>query len=235
MENSQAAIPQSATQVQERISQFFVKVYTWMALGLALTGAVAAYVAGNQAILQALFANRINFIILIVVTLGLVFAMTGLINKISSGTATLMFLAYATLNGVLFSSIFLVYTGESIAQVFFITGGTFATMSIYGFVTKRDLTKLGQMAFMGLIGLIIAIVVNMFFKSPFMSYVISIIGVGIFVALTAYDTQKLKRMAVGVQEGTEAFAKGAIIGALALYLDFINLFLMLLRLFGGRR
>lgn len=234
METPQA-IPQSGVQVQERISQFFVKVYTWMTLGLALTGAVAAYVSGNQAIMQALLGNQFAFIILIVVTLGLVFAMSGMINKISSGTATLMFLGYATLNGVLFSTIFLVYTGQSIAQVFFITGGTFGAMSFYGFVTKRDLTRIGQLAFMALIGLIIAIVVNMFFHSPVMSYVISIIGVGIFVALTAYDTQKLKRMAVGVSEGTEAFAKGAIIGALALYLDFINLFLMLLRLFGGRR
>jgi len=232
---SQIAIPQTQTQIQERISQFFTRVYTWMALGLTLTGAVAAYVAGNQAILQALLGNQINFIILIVVTLGLVFAISGLINKISAGTATALFLAYASLNGVLFSSIFLVYTGESIAQVFFITAGTFGAMSIYGFVTKRDLTKIGQLATMALFGLIIALVVNMFFKSPAFSYLISFIGVAIFVGLTAYDTQKLKGMAVGVTEGTEAFAKGAIIGALALYLDFINLFLMLLRLFGRRR
>lgn len=229
------AIPQTQTQIQERISQFLVKVYTWMTLGLALTGAIAAYVASHPAILKALLGNQINFIILIIATLGLVIAMSAMINKISAGTATLMFLAYAALNGVLFSTIFLAYTGQSIAQVFFITGGTFGAMSIYGYITKRDLTKIGQLATMALFGLIIALVVNMFFRSPGLSYAVSVIGVAIFVGLTAYDTQKLKMMAVGVQEGTEAFGKGAILGALALYLDFINLFLMLLRLFGRRR
>ncbi len=228
-------MPQTQERVAATVSAFFTKVYTWMALGLALTGSVASYVAGNPAILQALLGNRINFYILIAATLGLVFVISGLINKISATTATALFLLYATLNGVLVSSIFLIYTGESIAQVFFITAGTFGVMSFYGFVTKTDLTTLGKICFMALIGLIIASVVNWFYKSPALSYGLSYLGVLIFVGLTAYDTQKLKRIAMNLSEGSEAYAKYAIVGALTLYLDFINLFLMLLRILGKRR
>jgi FtsH-binding integral membrane protein len=192
-------------------------------------------VAGKPSLLQALLANQINFFLLIAATLGLVIGISWGINKISAATATGLFLIYSALNGVLFSTIFLVYTGESIAKVFFITAGTFGVMSFYGFVTKTDLTRIGQLCFMALIGLILATVVNMFFRSPGLSYLLSYVGVAIFVGLTAYDTQKLKRIATQVSEGSEAFAKASIIGALTLYLDFINLFLMLLRIFGRRR
>ncbi len=235
MEQAQPAIPQSPEVAARAISSFFTKVYTWMTLGLALTGFIASYVAANPALTQALLANQTYFFILIIATLGLVMGISWGINKISAATATALFLLYAALNGVLFSTIFLVYTGESIALVFFITAGTFGVMSVYGFITKTDLTRVGQIAFMGLIGLIIASIANWFFKSPALSYILSYVGVAVFVALTAYDTQKLKAIATKVSEGSEGFAKASILGALTLYLDFINLFLFLLRIFGRRR
>lgn len=235
LNQSQAAFPQTQEQVALAISSFFTKVYTWMALGLALTGFVAASIASKPSILQVLLANQINFFLLIAVTLGLVMTISWGINRISAMTATALFFIYASLNGVLFSSIFIIYTGESIAKVFFITGGTFGVMSFYGFVTKTDLARIGQICFMALIGLILATIVNLFFRSEALSYLLSYVGVAIFVGLTAYDTQKLKRIATQVTEGSESFAKASIIGALTLYLDFINLFLMLLRILGRRR
>lgn len=235
MEQQAYALPQSRTQAAELVGRFLAKVYTWMALGLALTGGVAAYVAATPSILQAIIGNSTIFFLLIIATLGLVIGISAAINRISAAAATGMFIAYSALNGVLFSTVFLVYTGQSIAQVFFITAGTFGAMSVYGMTTKRDLTRIGQLALMALIGLIIASVVNIFFRSSGLSYLISYAGVAIFVGLTAYDTQRLKRLALTVQEGTESFAKASIVGALALYLDFINLFLMLLRILGRRR
>lgn len=235
MENQPLVIPQSPVAVQERVSRFFVKVYTWMAFGLALTGAVAAYVYGTPSILQAILGNSFNFYLIIIAELALVLTLSARIHKLSSTWAIGLFVAYAAVNGLTFSVIFLVYTMSSIAQVFFVTAGTFAAMSFYGYVTKTDLTRIGQLLTMALFGVIIGFVVNWFMRSPVLDYVISIIGVIVFVGLTAYDTQKLKHMAPGMQEGTEDFTKGAIIGALRLYLDFINLFLLLLRLFGRRR
>ena len=235
MQQPQYSLPQTETATTAAISAFFSRVYTWMALGLALTGAIAAYVSSRPDLVALLLGKQLNFFLLIGATLGLVMAISWGINKISAPVATGLFLLYAALNGILFSSIFLVYTGESIAKVFFITGGTFGVMSIYGFVTKTDLTRVGQIAFMGLIGVIIASIANWFFKSSTLSYIISYVGVAVFVALTAYDTQKLKHIALQVREGSEGFAKASIIGALTLYLDFINLFLLLLRLFGRRR
>ncbi len=235
MQQPQYNLPQTETAATAAISAFFSRVYTWMALGLALTGAIAAYVSSRPDLVALLLGKQLNFFLLIGATLGLVMAISWGINKISAPVATGLFLLYAALNGILFSSIFLVYTGESIAKVFFITGGTFGVMSIYGFITKTDLTRVGQIAFMGLIGVIIASIANWFFKSSTLSYIISYVGVAVFVALTAYDTQKLKHIALQVREGSEGFAKASIIGALTLYLDFINLFLLLLRLFGRRR
>lgn len=232
---SQYAIPRAPAQVAEQLGRFFTKVYTWMALGLALTGFVAAYLFSQPSMMAAILGNTVNVMLLVIVELALVFILSARIQKLRVPTAMGMFIAYAALNGVLFSTIFLAYTGQSIAQVFFITAGTFGAMSVYGYVTKKDLTRIGQLAVMALFGLIIAMVVNFFFRSEVFSFLTSIIGVVIFVALTAYDTQKLKRLALEVPEGSEAYTKGAIIGALALYLDFINLFLMLLRLLGRRR
>ena len=166
--------------------------------------------------------------------LGVVFYMSFGIAKMSSSKAQAAFWVFAALMGASLSSIFLVYTGESITRVFFITAGTFAAMSIYGYTTKKDLTKLGSFLMMGLIGIIIASIVNIFMKSTMMYFVISIIGVLIFVGLTAYDTQKIKNMYL-VSDSGEVMGKKAVMGALTLYLDFINLFIMLLRLFGQRR
>lgn len=232
--NEQDIIIQTSTSTQA-ISRFFSKVYTWMTLGLTLTGFVASYVFSHPEVQKSIFASSGNLILIILAQLAMVFVLSARIHKLRSTTATMLFLGYAALNGLTFSVIFLVYSGQSIAQVFFITAGTFAGMSLYGALTKKDLTKIGQMAIMGLFGVILASLVNMFFRSSAFDFMISVIGVVIFVALTAYDTQKLKVMAAGFQEENEGTAKAAILGALALYLDFINLFIMLLRLFGDRR
>ncbi|MDO8461603.1 MAG: Bax inhibitor-1/YccA family protein [Deltaproteobacteria bacterium] len=232
--NQQDIVVQTSVGTQA-VSRFFSKVYTWMTLGLTLTGFVASYVFSHPEIQKKIFESSGNLMMIVLAQLGLVFFLSARINHLRSTTATALFLGYAALNGLTFSSIFLIYSGQSIAQVFFITAGTFAGMSLYGALTKKDLTKIGQMAIMGLFGVILASLVNMFFRSSAFDFMISVIGVVIFVALTAYDTQKLKVMATSFQEENEGYAKAAILGALALYLDFINLFIMLLRLFGGRR
>jgi hypothetical protein len=186
---------------------------------------------------RLIFGNPILLIVFILAYFGLVMYLSGRINKMSAATATSLFIVYSGLTGVLLASIFLVYTAESIASTFFICAGTFVGCSIYGWTTKRDLTSWGGFLMMGLIGVIIAIVVNMFIQSSAMSMMIGCIGVIVFVGLTAYDTQKLKNMALTQPAGLDGAVvrKGAILGALSLYLDFINLFLMLLRLFGQRR
>lgn len=227
------AIPTSLQQDAVRV--FMQRVYIWMAGGLSLTGFVAYYTSQSPSLMQMLTANPWLFYGALIGTLVLVIAMSAMINKISTPVAGTLFVGYAALNGFIFSTLFLIYTSESIAQVFFITGGTFAAMSVYGFVTRRDLTSWGSFLFMGLIGIIITMVVNIFLKSPAVSYAISILGVFIFLGLTAYDTQKLKNLAQADPRGTSQSEKPAIYGALTLYLDFINLFLMLLRLFGNRR
>jgi len=217
------------------IPAFLARVYAWMAAGLMTTALTAFLTLSNKALFNAVFGNRLVFFGLLFAELGLVVWLSGLVGKISSVTASAVFLFYSALNGVTMASIFLIYTSSSIASTFAVAGGTFATMSVYGLVTKRSLDGVGSFAFMGLIGVIIASVVNLFLRSDMLGFVLSCAGVIVFVALTAYDTRRLKMMAATVDGGSEEGRRGAISGALALYLDFINLFLMMLRLFGNRR
>ena len=216
---------------------FLAKVFNWMAIGLGLTGLAAFLTVNSQAALQFIFGNKMVFYGLIIGELGLVFYLSARIERISAQAATGLFVAYSILNGVTLSAILLLYTMTSIAVTFFITAGMFGAMAVYGFVTKKDLSSWGSFLFMGLIGIIIAMVVNIFLGSSMVSWVISGIGVIIFTGLTAYDVQQITRMGEqGIMNGGEAIIrKGAIMGALKLYLDFINLFLMLLRFVGDRR
>jgi hypothetical protein len=214
---------------------FLARVYAWMAAGLMTTALAAALTLSNPAVFSAVFENRLVFYGLLFAELGLVVWLSGLVGKLSSVAASAVFLFYSALNGVTMASIFLIYTSSSIASTFAVAGGTFAAMSVYGLVTKRSLDGLGSFAFMGLIGVIIASVVNLFMRSDMLGFVVSCVGVIVFVGLTAYDTRKLKMMAATVDGGSEEGRRGAISGALALYLDFINLFLMMLRFFGNRR
>ncbi|MBQ5972234.1 MAG: Bax inhibitor-1/YccA family protein [Prevotella sp.] len=211
------------------------KVYVWMALALAITGVTAYGVANSPNIMVAIFSNRLLFWGLIIAELALVFIVSGMINRLSLTTATLLFTLYSVLNGVVLSSIFVVYSGTSIAKVFFITAGTFLAMAVYGYTTKRDLSSVGKLMFMGLIGLIIASIVNLFIKSSGLDLILSYIGVIVFVGLTAWDTQKIKQMLATQEDIDEGAQKIALVGALSLYLDFVNLFLYLLRIFGGSR
>ncbi len=231
-----APLKQTQTQVQVRVNSFIRSVYNWMAIGLGITGFIAYYVANTPALIQMIFGNQILFFGLIIAELGLVIAISARIQKMQASTATALFVLYSALNGATLSMIFLIYTASSITSTFFICAGTFVACSIYGWTTKRDLTSVGGFMAMGLIGIIIASVVNIFLRSPAMHMIISYIGVIVFVGLTAYDTQHLKNMAMTQPAGLEAgvVRKGAILGALKLYLDFINLFLMLLRIFGSR-
>lgn len=226
------AMERSQTQIQ--VNTFVRSVYNWMAIGLALTGTVAWFVANNEAALRFVYQARWLFFI---GQLALVFMLAARVQKMSASSATGMFLFYSALNGATMSFIFLAYAMSSIAATFFICAGTFAVCSVYGWVTKRDLTGLGNFLFMGLIGIIIASIVNIFMKSPAMQMIISYIGVLIFTGLTAYDTQKLKSMALSQPVGLDAAVvrKGAILGALTLYLDFILMFQYLLMIFGGSR
>ena len=231
---NEQTLPQVST---EASTIFLAKVFYWMAIGLGLTGLAAFLTVSSQTALQFIFGNKIIFYGLIFGELGLVFYLSARVEKISAQAATGIFLGYSILNGVTLSAILLLYTMSSVAATFFITAGMFGAMAVYGFVTKRDLTSWGSFLFMGLIGIIIAMVVNIFLASSMMSWVISGIGVIIFTGLTAYDVQQISRMGEqGIMDGGEAvIRKGAIMGALRLYLDFINLFLMLLRLLGDRR
>jgi len=222
-------------EISQSISVYLSRVYNWMAVALLVTGVVAYYIAGSENLIQIIIGNRILFFGLIIGEIFLVGYIAKMIHKLSSYNAILLFLLYAVLNGLTFSVIFLVYTSESISSTFLITAGTFGAMSAYGFFTKKDLTKIGSLAMMALIGIIIASVVNMFFKNEMTHWIITYLGVAIFVGLTAYDTQKLKSIAANGFENEESMEKSAIIGALTLYLDFINLFLFLLRIFGSRK
>jgi FtsH-binding integral membrane protein len=214
---------------------FLAKVYGWMTAGLALTALASMFTLSSEALLQLIFGNRMVFYGLIIAELGLVVALSAAINRISAATATLLFLVYSALNGVTFAAIFLIYTQSSIASTFFVASGTFAAMSCYGYLTKRDLTGWGSFLFMGLIGIIIASLVNIFLHSEMIYWITSYIGVFVFVGLTAYDTQKIKQIGQAGFADAEQQKKSAILGALRLYLDFINLFLMLLRVMGNRR
>jgi len=213
------------------VNEFIYSVYNWMAVGLALTGFVAYFVANSEAMMGLIFGNKLIFYGLIFGELGLVFTLAARINKIERSTAIGLYILYAALNGATLSSIFLLYARSTITSTFFICSATFVASSAYGMLTKRDLTSMGSFLFMGLIGIIIASVVNMFVQSSQMSMIISYIGVLVFVGLTVYDTQRLKQLALT----QEANSKGAILGALTLYLDFINLFIMMLNIVGGGR
>jgi hypothetical protein len=206
-----------------------------MTAGLAITGFMAFYVSNNETIMSIIFGNPIMPIVLMIAQIGLVFWLASRVMQMSVSQATGVFMLYAGLTGVTFSFIFVVYTSASITSTFLVTAGTFGAMSLYGYTTKKDLTSWGSFLFMGLIGIIIASVVNMFMQSTMMHMIITYAGVLIFVGLTAYDTQKIKEMNILGNEGTDEDTKEAIRGALTLYLDFINLFLMLLRLMGDRR
>jgi FtsH-binding integral membrane protein len=216
-------------------TRFLVRVYNWMGSGLALTGLVAWYVAQSETLVYAIVGNPLIFFGLIIAELGAVFYLSARVMKMSATRATTVFLGYAVLNGLTLSVIFLAYTQASITKAFLVTAIMFGSMSLYGATTKKDLSAWGSFLFMGLIGLIAAMFINFFFQSSMMDFVISCVGVLIFTGLTAYDTQKILAMNILGNEGTEEDTKEAISGALRLYLDFINLFLMLLRLMGDRR
>jgi FtsH-binding integral membrane protein len=211
------------------------KVYTWMALALVITGVTAYGVANSPAILQMIVTNKILFFGLLIGELALVWGVSAMIDRLSLTTATLLFVLYSVINGVTLSFIFLAYTYESVTSVFFITAGTFAAMALFGYFTKTDLSSIGRILFMALIGLIIATIVNIFVKSSGLGMVLNYVGVLIFVGLTAWDTQKIKQMLATAEDTGETAQKVALMGALSLYLDFINLFLYLLRIFGSSR
>ena len=211
------------------------KVYLWMTLALVITGFTAYYVASSETLITAIMTNQILFWGLVIGELALVFGLSAAINKLSLTTATLMFVLYSVINGVTLSFIFLVYTYSSITNVFFITAGTFAVMALFGYFTKTDLTSIGKILMMALIGIIIATIVNFFTKSEGLAVILNYLGVLVFVGLTAYDSQKIKQMLLTALDAGEGAQKLALLGALSLYLDFINLFLYLLRIFGSRR
>lgn len=218
------------------LQTFMAQVYGWMTVGLLLTAFVALYVASSEALLSMIFSSKVVFFGLIIAQLGLVFVLSGMVHKMSGAVATSLFMLYSALTGVTISSILIIYTASSVASTFFICAAMFGALSVYGYTTKRSLTGMGSFLFMGLIGIIIASIVNIFMQSSMMSMVISYAGVLIFAGLTAYDTQKLKDMGNEInQEDKENMRRYSIMGALTLYLDFINLFLMLLRILGDRR
>lgn len=223
-------------QTASGLSQFMTQTYTWMALGLAITGFLAMVTASSPVMTQFIFQNTFVFMFLLIAEIGMVIAFGVSLRKGASTAVLLtMFLVYSALNGLTLAAIFLVYTYASIAQTFFIAAGMFGGMSLYGYVTKKDLTGIGSFAMMGLWGLILASVVNIFLRSSLLGFGISLIGVGVFVILTAYDTQKLKQYYQVHAGDAEQLKRTSLGGALMLYLDFINLFLFLLRLFGKRR
>lgn len=217
-------------------SVLFRNVYTWMTLALVITGAVAMYMAKSMTLLSMIMQNSLLFWGILIAELGVVWYLSARIHRISFTSATLLFILYSILNGATLSMIFLIYTMSSIATTFFVTAGTFGVMALFGYVTKKDLTRLGSLCIMGVIGIIIASVVNIFLQNSMMDMIISYIGVLLFVGLTAYDSQKIKRLLM--QDGVEineTTQKIALLGAMTLYLDFINLFLYLLRILGDRK
>ena len=228
-----SAFTATAAGTAERVTAFLRKVYGWMFVGLGITATVALGMASSPALMQILMQNKFLFFGLMIGELGLVFYLSARVEKIAPATASGLFLLYSALNGVTLSLIFLAYTGTSIATTFAVTAGMFGALALYGTTTKRSLAGIRQFLFMGLIGLILASLVGMFVKSDGLQFVISVVGVLVFTGLTAYDAQRLKAMAVAVPEGR--IGSYAVVGALALYLDFINLFLFLLRFLGGRR
>lgn len=225
----------SQMKVAEEQQRFMTKVYGWMSFALAVTGLVAMFTAASPAMLGVIVGNRFVFYGLLIGELLMVVFLASAVGKMSAAVATAVFILYSVVNGLTLSVIFVVFTQGSIASTFFITAGTFGAMSFYGYVTKTDLTRLGNMLIMALFGLIIASVVNIFFQNTTLYWITTYAGVLIFVGLTAYDTQKIKNSNIIGNEGTDEDRKEAIMGALSLYLDFINLFLNLLRIFGKRK
>ena len=211
------------------------KVYTWMALALVITGVCAYGVAASPTLIMAIFSSKMTVYGLLIAELALVIFISARIDRLSLSTATLLFTVYAALNGVTLSAIFLLYDITTIGQVFFITAGTFGAMAFFGYTTKKDLSVIGHTLYMALIGLILATVVNLFMQNAMLDYILSYIGVGVFVGLTAWDSQKIKRILSEMPDAGEEAQKFALLGALTLYLDFINLFLYLLRIFSKRR
>lgn len=211
------------------------KVFVWMTLALAITGLTAYGVATSPTILSLIFSSKVTFFGLIIAEFALVFAISGAINRLSLSTATMLFILYSVINGATLSSIFFAFSVATISKVFFITAGTFGAMALVGYTTKTDLTSMGKLLFMALLGIIIASVVNIFVASSGLDLILSYVGVLVFVGLTAYDTQKIKQMCQAAPDAGESAQKLALIGALSLYLDFINLFLYLLRIFGNNR
>jgi FtsH-binding integral membrane protein len=217
----------------ERVTAFLRSVYGWMCIGLGVTAVTAFAVAGSPTLVQAIFGNRLLFFGLVIAELGLVFYLSARVNRLAPGVAAGLFLFYSALNGVTLSAILLAFTGASIATTFVVTAGMFGALALYGSTTKRSLAGVGQFVFMGLIGVVLASVVGLFWHNDALQFVISVVGVIVFTGLTAWDAQRLKRMAAALPDGqVGAFA---VVGALSLYLDFINLFLFLLRFLGGRR
>jgi uncharacterized protein len=217
----------------EKVTAFLRSVYGWMFVGLGITAAVALSVAASRGLQQAIFANRLVFFGLIIAELGLVFFLSARVQKLAPATAAMLFIGYSALNGATLSFIFLAYTGASVASTFVVTAGMFGALALYGSTTKRSLAGLGHFVGMGLIGLLLAMVVGMFWHASSLQFVISVVGVIVFTGLTAWDAQRLKAMAAALPDGSTG--SYAVVGALSLYLDFINLFLFLLRFMGGRR
>ena len=224
--------PQSMTMAQS-VTKVMRGVYLRMCAALVVTALTALLVAADGSLVYMMATNRILFWGLIIAEFGIVFALSGALHKMSAGVASLLFYAYAVLNGIVFSMLFYVFDIASLAQTFFITAGVFGAMTVYGYFTKSDLSKIGSILVMALFGLIICIIVNIFLKSSGLDWIISFAGVAIFIGLTAWDTQKIKQMIA--YDGGVNTGKIATLGALSLYLDFINLFLYLLRFFGGSR
>ena len=225
----------SDAQLKQGQTAYINKVFNWMCLALLITGVTAFFAAGSNELMNLIFSNKLVFYGLLIGEVLLVGYIGANIQKLSTTTATALFILYSVLNGITLSFILLVFTSASIATTFFVTAGTFGAMSAYGYFTKRDLTSIGNLCFMALIGIIIASIVNIFFFSEILYWVITYAGVLIFIGLTAYDTQKIKRMYRAGMEDSDLGHNLALMGAITLYLDFINMFLFLLRIFGDRK
>jgi uncharacterized protein len=223
----------NTVQTADRVSAFLWKVYGWMAVGLGLTALVAFAVASSPDLMRVLIGNRLVFFGLVIAELGLVFFMSARADRLAPGTAAGLFALYSALNGVTLSVILLAYTGESVTMTFVVTAGMFGALALFGSTTKRSLAGAGQFFMMGLVGIILASIVGMFWHNDALQFLISVVGVIVFTGLTAWDAQRLKQMALALPEGQ--VGSYAVVGALSLYLDFINLFLMLLRFTGSRR
>ncbi len=228
-----AGVPITSANAAERVSAFLRRVYGWMGAGLAITALVAFVVVGSPALLRVVLGNRLLFFGLIIAQLGLVFFLSGRAQSLAPSTAALLFVLYSALTGATLSVVLLAYTGESVATTFVVTAGMFAALAAFGTMTSRSLVGMGQFFFMGLIGLVLASVLGMFWHNDALQFLISVVGVLVFTGLTAYDAQRLRQMALAIPEGQAGSV--AIAGALSLYLNFINLFLFMLRFMGGRR